>query len=86
MPQIDAAKKDLRKNRRRRIVNDRRRQQLRTALRAMREAIGAKDKEATGTAYSKAQSALDRAARHHVIHRHKAARKKAGLRKEIAKA
>lgn len=85
MPQLDSAKKALRQNRKRRVINDRWRSAVRQALREVREAITAKDKTLAASAYIKVQKVLDRAARRNVIHPNKAARKKSRLLKSIAK-
>jgi small subunit ribosomal protein S20 len=85
MPQLKAAKKDLRKNQRRRNINDRRRLSIHKTVRTVQEAINNKDKKAANAALPKAQAALDRAARHNVIHPNKAARKKSRLLKAITK-
>lgn len=85
MPQLQAAKKDLRKNQRRRTQNDRWRSAIRTATHAVRDAITAHDKSAAETAYPAAQKAIDRAVRRNVLHTNKAARKKSRLLKAISK-
>lgn len=85
MPQIKAAKKALRQSQRRRAVNDRWRRKLREVLNAIRDAVQAGQKSEAETAFQKAQSILDRAARHHVIPAHKAARKKSRLKQAISK-
>jgi len=84
MPQTQSAKKALRASHHRRLINDRWRKKMRETLRAVQNAIIAKDKKTAADAYLKAQSTLDRAARRHIIHPHKAARKKARLQKSIA--
>lgn len=83
MPQTQSAKKALRASKNKRVINDRWRKKLRAALRTVQEAITAKDKKAAATAYHKAQSTLDRAARHNIIHKNKAARQKSRLLKAI---
>jgi small subunit ribosomal protein S20 len=85
MPQIKAAKKDLRKNQRRRATNDRWRKAVRASLHAVRDALAANDTSAAAAAFLKAQSVLDRAARHHILHDRKAARVKARLSREVQK-
>jgi small subunit ribosomal protein S20 len=85
MPQLKAAKKDLRKSQRRRIVNDRWRLAVRKTTREVQEAIADKDKKAATAALPKAQAALDRAARRNIIHPNKAARRKSRLLKAISK-
>ncbi len=83
MPQLKAAKKSLRQNIRRRAVNDRWRKKMRQEVHAVKESLAEKNKEAALEAYTKAQSALDRAARRHVVHPNKAARKKSRLLRKI---
>ena len=85
MPQIKAAKKSLRKNARRRVVNNRWRRQLREVMYAVTNAIQSQNKPEAEKAFVKAQSTLDRAARHHMIPANKAARKKSRLGQAIAK-
>lgn len=85
MPKIASAKKALRVNVRKRVVNDRWRKKLRESLHSLQATITAKDKKAAQTAFLKTQSVLDRAARHKIIHPNKAARKKARLHKAITK-
>lgn len=84
MPQLKAAKKDIRKNQRRRVKNDRWRVAMREATHAVRDAIKAHDKTLAQKAYQAAQKAIDRAVRRHVLHANKAARKKSRLLKSIA--
>jgi len=85
MPQLKAAKKDLRKNQRRRTINNRWRSTVHNTIRAVQDAITQKDKKTALEALPKAQAALDRAARRNIIHPNKAARKKSRLLKAIAK-
>lgn len=85
MPQTDAAKKALRVSARKKAANDRWRRKAKQALLAVRDAIHEKNKQAAEAAYGAAQKLLDRAARRHVIHPNKAARKKARIKQAIAK-
>lgn len=85
MPQTKAAAKALRVSARRRVINDRWRKHMREALRVVRDALAAGKRAEAQQAYLTAQKMLDRAARRHVIHRNKAARKKSRLQKSIAK-
>ena len=85
MPQIKAAAKALRVAARRRAVNDQWRRKLRASLKAVREAVAAGEKTAAATNFVAAQTVLDRAARHHIIHPGTAARKKSRLQRAIAK-
>jgi small subunit ribosomal protein S20 len=85
MPQLQAAKKALRVAARKRVVNDRWRRQLREALYAIRDAIAAGKKSEAQKALLEAQSIVDRAARRHILHPNKAARKKSQLQRAVAK-
>lgn len=85
MPQTSSATKALRVNARRRVINDRWRRKLRASLKSVREALQTQDKAAAAQAYVAAQKVIDRAARHHVIARQAAARKKSRLSAAIAK-
>lgn len=85
MPQIAAAKKALRQNKRRRVVNDRWRVKVRLRLRALQAAITANDPAAARAAIVKTQSVLDRAARRNIINPNKVARQKSRLAKSVAK-
>lgn len=86
MPQLSAGKKALRTNARRRVINDIWRRKMRTAMKALREALTAKDSKAAMLELVKAESILDRAARRNIIHPNKAARKKSRLRKAVISA
>ena len=85
MPQIKAASKALRTDKRRRAVNDRWRRKMREALHAVRDAILAKDSKEAKKALVSAESVLDRVARRNIIHPNKAARKKSRLVKAVSK-
>jgi len=85
VPQLTQAKKALRSDSRRRKINDRWRRQLRNALKEVRVSLTGTDIKAAQTAVDKAESTLDRAARHHIIHPNKASRKKSRLRKAVAR-
>lgn len=85
MPNLDSAKKELRKNERRRAINDRWRRKLREALKEVRSAINTKDAKKADTAYTTIQSIIDRAARRNIIPPNAAARKKARLQQAIKK-
>jgi ribosomal protein S20 len=83
MPQLSAGKKALRKDVRRRAVNDVWRKKIREAKKAVRES---KDAKLITEEARKAESVFDRAARRNIIHPNEAGRKKAGLRKLQIKA
>lgn len=84
MPQLQAAKKALRVDQRRRKVNDRWRRKLRAALHGVRDAVSAGEKKAAEEAVVKAESVLDRVSRRNIVHPNKAARKKSQLRRAVA--
>ena len=75
MPNIDSAKKNLRKSRAAAVRNRAQRSELRTALKK------AKSAEANDNVRKAAASLLDRAARKGLIHRNTAARHKSAIAK-----
>lgn len=85
MPNLDQAKKALRASVHKRETNDRWRKKLRENLKALRLAVTAQDKKAAEATFVKVSSLLDRAARHHILHPNKAARRKSRLAKAVAK-
>lgn len=86
MPQLSAGKKALRKDARRRAVNDVWRKKIREAKKAVREAIASNDAKKIAEVAVQAESIFDRAARRNIIHPNEASRRKAGLRKLQVKA
>ena len=58
--------------------------ELKTSIRAAREAISAGDKKAAETALLKASKMLDKAASKGVIHQNNAANRKSSLAKQVA--
>lgn len=74
MPVSTSAKKALRKDRRRTVVNNVVRSKMRTAIKRFRE-------EKSQDAMSEMYSSLDRAVKRNIIHRKKAARVKSRLSK-----
>lgn len=85
MPQTTSAKKALRVSARNRVVNDRWRVKLRLAVRAVRDAVLAKDAKTATTAFVTAQSMIDRATKHYLLTPNAASRKKSRLLKSIQK-
>ena len=85
MPHTKSAAKALRAGVKRRADNDNWRRQMREALHAVRDAIATKDVNKADETAKKAISILDRAARRHVIHHNKAARKKSQVAAAVAK-
>lgn len=79
MPNIDSAKKNLRKSRAAAIRNRAQRSELRTALKK------AKSAEANDNVRKAASALLDRAARKGLIHRNTAARHKSAIAKAGAR-
>ncbi|HEX6059557.1 MAG TPA: 30S ribosomal protein S20 [Gemmatimonadaceae bacterium] len=79
MPNIQSAKKNMRKSRAATVRNRAQRSALRTALKK------AKAPEATAEDRARAVQLLDRAARKNLVHRNAAARHKSHLAKAAAK-
>ncbi len=86
MPQTGAAKKALRVSRRRRTINDRWRNTLRSLERKFRQAMTGKKSDEAHALYGKLQSTIDRMARRHIVHRNTAARTKSRLSVRLQKA
>lgn len=84
MPQIEAAKKALRQNQRRRVINDKWRDKIRASVRSVKAAVLAQDSTKAAAALTVAQSNLDRASRRNILHPNTAARKKAFLARTVA--
>ena len=82
MPITVSAKKRVRQHIRRAVRNRPVRTQLTNALRGAREAIEDGD-AAAADAVREAQSALDSAVRHNIIHRNSASRRKSRLVKAL---
>lgn len=95
MPIIKSAKKRVRTTQKAAIRNSKTKRSLKGALKAFHKAVTGGDKKQTVSTHSKAQSAVDVAAKKGVIHKNKAARQKrqlaarakaaAGVTKEPAK-
>lgn len=78
MPVTQSAKKKMRRDQRRAIINLKIRRQMKAAIKIMR-------KKPTEKALQKASQMLDRAAKKGVIHRNKASRLKSRLAKLLQK-
>lgn len=76
MPIIKSAKKRVRVANKAAIRNSKTKRSLKTAVKALSKMLATKDKNA-GAALSKVQSELDHAVKKGVMHKNKAARKKA---------
>lgn len=71
--------KHVRKTRTRTLRNRNRRKEMKQAIRSVVEAAEAGDAEAVKAAMPEAQQAIDKAARHGIIHQNKADRRKSRL-------
>lgn len=76
MPRIKSAKKRMRQTKRRTTANRSQRSQLRTAIKAVRQA---ENPEARAKAFAVAEQLIDRAGRKKIIHPNAAARYKSRL-------
>lgn len=85
MPQTSSATKHLRVSARKRAVNDVWRDKLHDSVREVKDAIVSKNAAVAREAFLKAQSVIDRAARHHIIKPNAAARRKSRLLAAISK-
>jgi len=85
MPQRRAAKKDLRKNARRREHNLQIAQTIRVAVKKFKKAIENKDLQASKEALKTIYRVFDKAAAKKMIHPNKAARRKSHLSKLLSK-
>lgn len=79
MANIASARKRARQSERRRRHNASLRSELRTAIKSVRKAIAAGDKQAAGEAFRRATSVIDSIADKDIIHKNKAARHKSRL-------
>lgn len=86
MPTNASAKKRLRSNNKKRLVNRARKSRLKTSERRLDEAITANDKVKISETLTKCFSELDKASKKGTIHKNKANRKKARLAARAAKA
>jgi small subunit ribosomal protein S20 len=77
MPVTKSAKKALRRDRKRTVINKLRKKITKEAIKAFKKTLGEKD-------FKKAVSLIDRLAKNKVIHKNKAARLKSRLAKLLA--
>jgi len=80
---IKSAIKNMRKSRRRNLVNRARRSHLRTGIKKMRRLIEKKDATAVRGAVTETISAIDKAVRKGILHRNAAARRKSRIMKHL---
>ena len=83
MPQRQAQSKSLRQTQRRTLVNRARKTRMRSAMRRAVEAAQGQIDVPAEEALAEAHSAIDKAAKRHIIHRRAAARKKSRLAAQI---
>jgi small subunit ribosomal protein S20 len=81
MPIKESAKKELRKNRRRRQLNLQRQKTMKDAIRKVKKTLLAGPKDAAQKLVAGAYQAIDKAAKRGIIKRNAAARKKSQLMK-----
>ena len=79
MPNTASAKKRIRQDNVRTLRNKERRSRMRSTARSVREAVEAGDKAAAQAALVDAYKAIDKAAKHNVIHANAAGNKKSNL-------
>lgn len=85
MANIKSQKKRILTNERNRLRNQSVRSSLRTAIRGVREAANAGDKERAGALLVATNRQLDKAVSKGVIHKNQAANKKSALSKTVSK-
>ncbi|NQT21772.1 MAG: 30S ribosomal protein S20 [Planctomycetes bacterium] len=83
MPQIKSAKKRMRQDAKRRLMNRSRKGVLRSQLRKVTDAIQAGDREIADKEFRIATKLLDRAGLRRLVHANLASRKKSALAKKI---
>lgn len=85
MAHSKSAKKRVRQNEEQRLRNRNHRSRLRTAIKKLRTAVAAGDKDASQEQLPRTIALLDRMAGRRVIHRNAAARTKSRLSRLVAK-
>ena len=83
MARIKSAVKNIRKNRRRNVINRARRSQLRSQLRKLRELLARKDADGARRALPSTLAVIDRSLSKGIIHRNTAARYKSRLSRQV---
>jgi small subunit ribosomal protein S20 len=83
MPQRRAAKKDLRKNKKRHEKNLKLKEQIKSAIKKFKKAIESKDFNAGSEALKAIYKILDKAASKKIIHPNNAAREKSRFSKKL---
>ncbi len=85
MANIKSQKKRIITNEKARMRNKAVKSELKTAVRRVREAVAAGDKEAAQAAATKASRLMDKAASKGVIHKNQAANRKSGVQNLVNK-
>jgi small subunit ribosomal protein S20 len=85
MPNIDSAKKRVRRTRKRTAINHARITRIRTSIRGVEEAIARGDGTAAQAALKAAEPEIMRGVSKGVLHRNSGARKVSRLHKRVAK-
>jgi small subunit ribosomal protein S20 len=83
MPNTSSAKKRLRQNFKRRLMNRSAKSSMRSQIRRVRDAVKAGDNESARTEFRSAQKKIDQAASKNLIHKNAAARTKSRLNKLV---
>ena len=83
MPRIKSAKKALRQNEKRRLVNARRKVDLKKVLKEYKKLLDAKDKEKAKDALKLVYKKLDKATKVNLIKKNTASRMKSRLSKKL---
>lgn len=86
MPITKSAKKALRGSAKKRVYNERRKRNMRDAVKVVKKTLITKDAVVTPADLAKAYQAIDKAAKRGVIKKNTAARKKSRLAKSLKKA
>jgi len=84
MPNNKSAKKRVRQDAKKRLLNRTKASAVRTAMRRVREAAEGGDADALKTAVSHAYKRIDKAAKTNVLHANTAARRKAFVARQAA--
>lgn len=84
MANTSSAKKAVRSSERKRIINLRRRRDLRDTSKEVRKAVESKDRKSIDSLLPSAFKAIDKAAKMNIIHKNAAARYKSQLAKSAA--
>ncbi len=84
MPNSKQKEKRVRQNDVRRIHNRGLRSAMRTAIKRVSEAVEASNKDSATAALAMAMKRIDKCAKHNIVHRNNAARRKSNLSRLVA--